>query len=104
MSARVLSTIGFSSAGTFHDTAAMVYGLAGPDQSQEANAPRFRSSIPKNAKGPRNVVEAVVPLVQGVSFSANGSASSPAWGNAPGILIASERALKAQHTGSLLPC
>jgi hypothetical protein len=30
-------------------------------------------------------------------FSANGAASSPAWGDVPGILTASERALKATH-------
>jgi hypothetical protein len=35
-------------------------------------------------------------------FSANGAASSPAWGNAPGILTASERALRARLTGPLL--
>jgi hypothetical protein len=45
MSARVLSTIGFSSAGTFPDTAAMVYGLAGPDQSQEAKCGAFSAPL-----------------------------------------------------------
>jgi len=61
-----------------------------------------RSHPQEEADRPQTQLLAIFRLAPGTFISANGAASLQAWGNAPGKLAASERALKARLTGAFL--